>query len=225
MASKNDSNWLDNTKVRTELYNFVQAIKSVYSHFRYDDGITIPLTMECIKSRPLFDNSFFIRTGGTHFDMLQKAAVDADELNVAIKTKAFEYKKIGNKHLLCKEGTEHVISVDMNEDQLDDMKNYKALLEYRSLRDIEPIGSYTLDLEDIGLLSLYHVVTRDIAKDGNKVIPLIMTKELFPMLKRAEAIIIDVYKTDDLPNNIYEIVIRSQTKTWTFNSIHKIIVA
>jgi hypothetical protein len=224
MAVKNDSNWLDNSKIRNELSAFNMAVKNVYTHFRSDEGLIIPLTMDCIRVRPVFDKSFFMRTGGTHFEFLDKTGVDCEELNIALKTKAYDYKKKDDKHYLCKDDSEHMISVDMKPNQLEDMKHYKGLLEYRELVKNTPVGSYELTLEDIGLLSLYHVVTRDIAEYKGIKVHLIMTKELFPMLKRVNSIIIDTYKTEGLPENIYAILIRSDAKTWSFNSIHKIIV-
>ena len=225
MASKNDSTWLDNIKIRTEIYNFNMAVKNVYSNFRSDKGIIIPLTMDCVKSRPLFDKSFFIRNGGANFDFMNSTGVDCEELNIALKTKAFEYSKKGKEHYLSKEDSKHLISVDMSDEQIDEMTKYEGLLEFESLKEIKPIGSYTINLEDIGLLSLYHVITRDIAKDGNVKVPLIMTKELFPMLKRVDSIVIETYKLPDLPKSIYQILIRSEAKSWVFYSLHKIIVA
>jgi hypothetical protein len=55
-------------------------------------------------------------------------------------------------------------------------------------------------------------------------ITLTMAKELVPMIKRTEDISILVYDQDELPPSTYGIMIVSVGPSWTFYSIHVILI-
>lgn len=223
--AKNTSEWIDNPKVRKELYDFNQAIKSVYTQFRYCGGIVVPLTMDSISTRPLFNESFFIRHG-KHFDFLENSAVDVDELNNALKDKATNYEEKNGINYLCGKNR-FEIGRKMSESQILDIKNYRGLKAFEFYYDIEPLGFYKLTEQDFEDIIEYRVTDKVIAHSYDEKpidINMIMAKEIFPMVKRTNDISITTYYIEGLPKGVYVILICSKAETWEFYSFHKILI-
>ena len=220
--TKDTSEWIDNSKVRKELYDFNQAVKSVYTQFRYSGGITVPLTMSSISTRPLFDKSFFVRRG-THFSFLENCAVDVIELNNALKDKATKYERKNGINFLSGKNR-YEIGREMSDSQIQDISNNPGLKEFKFIHDIEPINVYHLTEEDIENITEYRVTDRVIARCGDDDVNMIMAKEIFPMVKKTNSISITTYYIEGLPKGVYEILICSDAPTWKFLSMHKILI-
>ena len=228
--AKNTSTWIDNSKVRNEIYSFNQAVKQVYDGYRFtSDGIIVPSSVEAIKAPTVFDKSIFFHSKyETPFPFLEESVIYPDELNKALKDKCTEYSIMNGKHYLKgndKSGKELIYETGapMTDFQKKDTPNYKGLLEFYKLSDIEPISTYTLTDDDTEKILAYEVLEKDIGEYEGNPIHIIVSKELFPVIKKVDMISICVYIYDGLPPNIYEISIKSIAPTWNFYSMHYIL--
>jgi hypothetical protein len=215
------SDWIDNTKLRKPLYDFNQAVKLVYTDYRFIDGLVIPLWMKTIKTPVLFKKSMFY-WHGTKWKFIENGAVDAEALNKALKNKGYDFREEGDKRILKsqKDGEEYVVSIKLTQAQIEDSGYYPGLSEVNSALKEEHIGVYELTEEDIANLLDYQSVDKIIANDDGIDVKLIMLKENFPMLKKADKIAIFVNKTK--LDGVYRIVIKSSTDNWSFMSVHDI---
>ena len=228
---KNVSTWIDNAKVRKEIYDFNQAVKQVYSHYIYtEDGMAIPMMMKCIKSRPLMDKSFFTRTGEC-FPFIKNAAVDVELLNRALKEKCYvhSYEEESRANVLSQASVEedkasYKVSYQLLPNQLEDIPNHPGLEMFTRYSQMTPIIRYKLSLENIARLINYEAIDILLGMHEGTEITLTMAKELVPMIKRTEDISILVYDQDELPPSTYGIMIVSVGPSWTFYSIHVILI-
>ena len=222
MPKKVQSDWLDNSKLRKPLYEFNQAIKQVYTEYRFLDSLVIPLFMNSIKNKTLFKKSLF-HWRGKKWDFLNNCAVDPEGLNKALKNKGYLYREDGTEKYLksLKDGEEYFISTELSEKQIEDSGSYIGMTELRRIRENEAIGGYILSPKDIKALIEYQSIERIIANDDGIDVKMIMLKEVFPMIKKADTINITVYKTE--LENVYDIVIESITENWSFVSAHSIV--
>jgi hypothetical protein len=230
MAKKIITNDLTNSKVRKELYDFNQAIKSVYNGYRIMDNIATPMSMAAIKSRPLFDKSFFVHKPYEEpFTFFDKSIVYPEELNKALKDKCTEYDFDDMYHHLIgkdKKGDtlDYIVSIPMTDFQIEDSANYGGLNTFRELYHSDKcIAEYIISGKDSEELLDYEVIDRVIGQYKGEDIRLIASKELFPMIKRVDEIVIFVYRNKSLPKGVYEIIVKSTAEAWTFYSIHHIL--
>ena len=225
MAKKPDSTWIDSAKVRKDIYDFNQAVKAVYTAYRWHDGMVIPMSMDCIKSSPLFINSMFIHGRYEHpFPFLEDSVIDPEGLNKALKAKCTDYSIRDNVHYLSavdKEGklVEESTGTTMTEFQISDMAHYPGIVKMYELSKESPVAEYNLTEDDIATLNDGQVFEKQI--DNN--INLIVYKELFPVIKKVDSINISLFDKKDLPKNVYCMRIKSNASTWTFYSMHHIL--
>lgn len=220
------SDYIDNTKVRLELYNFNQAVKQVFSYYRcLENGIVVPTETSVIRNMPLMSKSFFIRNAKI-FDFMKNAAISTVNLNLALKTKCYtyEFREPNRNMLIGPDDKEVEVSIQMTQSQIDDVENHKGLKYFRDFADKEPLAMYELSLDDISELADNAILTRIIGDVGEDRIHIIMTRDLIPMVKRCHPITIRVYAEEGLPPHIYPIMIVSESQTWTFYTIQHIVV-
>ena len=219
--------WIDNSKVRNEIYAFNQAVKQVYEGYRFiSDGIVIPSSPEAIKAPNIFSKSVFFHSKyEVPFPFLEDSVIYPEELNKALKDKCTEYSIKDGIHYLSgtnKKGKvlEYTTGAPLTEFQKNDSPNFKGLIEFYNLSSIEPFLTYTLTDEDIEDLLAYKVLEKDIGEYEGKPVHIIVSKELFPVIKKVDMISIAVYMYEGLPPNVYEILIKSTAPTWNFYSMH-----
>jgi hypothetical protein len=222
MAKKVQSDWLDNSKLRKPLYEFNQAVKLVYTEYRFIDGLVIPLCMKSIKNPTLFKKSIF-HWRGKIWEFLNNCAIDPEGLNKALKNKGYIHRVDETEHYLrsTKDDEEYFISTELSDVQIEDSGSYIGMTELIRVRANECIGSYVLSDKDVKMLLEYQSLERVVALDGDVEVKMIMLKEIFPMLKKASDITVSVYQTS--MDNVYDIVIESVSEYWTFTSIHSIV--
>lgn len=222
---KVQSDWIDNTKLRKSIYNFNQAVKSVYEAYRLVDGLAVPLMMDAIKAPTLFKKSLFIWQG-KRWDFINNGAVDPEELNKALNNKGYEFKTDGKQRILIseKDGTKYNVSIELTPEQVNDIANYPGMEEIHALKNEEPVFHFDIDeLEAIDIID-GKSIEKEIETTEDNIVKFILLKELFPMIKRASRIDIFGYKTDD--PNIYKVLIVSKSKEdsdWEFDSVHYIL--
>lgn len=222
------SNWLEVPKIRKKIQDFNRMIGQVYTEYRCIDGLIIPLVMDNIKSRPLFDNSFFTSSDENCIEspFINKCVVDSDSFNKALqpKVKAYTFEDREDGHYLVnKNEDEFKIGVKLKDEDIQDSFNYIALKKFKQLDDLEPIDVYNLTEEDMNQIKSYNVINRTIGSYEGKDVNLIMLKELFPLVKKAESISISSYKNTSLPDSIFTLSIISTTQVCVFTSIHHIV--
>ena len=222
------SNWLEVPKIRKKIQGLNRMIGSVYTEYRCIDGLIIPLVMDNIKSRPLFNNSFFTSSDEDCIKspFMDKCAVDQDNLNKALQPKVkcykYENREDGN-YLVNKSEDEFKIGVKLENSDIQDSFNYSAIKSFKNLDNLEPIDVYDLTEEDFDKIISYNVLNKVIGSYGGIDVNLIMIKELFPLVKKADSISISSYKNIALPDNIFTISIISKTPVCIFTSIHHIV--
>ena len=222
------SSWLEVPKVRKKVQDFNRMIGQVYTEYRCIDGLIIPLVMDNIKSRPLFDNSFFTSVDESCIEppFINKCVVDSDNFNKALQPKVkcytFEDRKDGN-YLVNKNDEEFKIGLKLRDEDIQDSFNYTALKTFKQLEYLDPINIYNLTEGDMNEIASYNVINRLIGSYRGRDVNLIMLKELFPLVKKAESISISSYKNTDLPDNIFTLSIISTTPVCVFTSIHHIV--
>jgi hypothetical protein len=227
---KQVSTWIDNTKVRNEIYSFNQAVKQVYNGYRFtSDGIVIPSSVEAIKSPQVFNKSLFVHFKYANpFPFLEDSVIYPEELNKALKDKCTDYSIRDGVHYLSgtnKAGDklEYATGAPMTEFQKEDTSNYRGLAEFHKLTRMNAVLEYSLDGEDISTLLEYKVLDKDIGMYKKKPVHIIVSKEIFPVIKKADCINISVYDYNEVPDGVYEILISSCAATWSFYSIHYIL--
>lgn len=223
MAKKEQSDWLDNSKLRKPLYEFNQAIKQVYTDYRYINKMVIPLCMDSIKNQTLFKRSLFYWSG-KEWDFLTDCAVDPESLNKALNTKGYDYHKEDGNHYLTsqKTGDEYLVSTDLTKEQINDSGSYLGITALKNIHDSRKlINTYVLTQEDIEELLKYKSLERVIAVDNDVEVKMIMLKEIFPMIKKTNNIKIDVYGM--VLEHVNDIVIHSCSENWVFTSAHCLI--
>jgi hypothetical protein len=222
------SNWIDAPKVRKEIYEFNQAVKQVYTHYAYlENGIAVPMTMNCIKSRPLMEKSFFTRTAEC-FTFMKNSVVDVEELNKALKEKCYLYgfndKTKDNMLSNADISITHTLGRALTQNQIDDIENCPGLVQYKMCSTMTPILKYKLMIDDIAHINNYEAIDLMLGEYKGVEVSLTAVKELFPMSKKVLDIFVYVYEMENLPENTFGIMISSFGKTWTFYSCHTILV-
>ena len=214
-----ESNWIDNPKIRKELYDFNQAVKQVYELYRYSDGIVTPITLNAVKNKQLFTNSVFFRTA-SHFDFINNCAVNPVELNNALKDKCYNmnFNEDTWKFSLGK----YQVSVLMHPDQISDMRKFPGLVSFTNFMDNDIVAMYSLTDEDINRLLNYDVMTLTVGSYKGRDIKLIVTKELFPVIKKVHTITMTFYPNKEL-EDVFNFTVKSCADTWSFSSQHHMI--
>ena len=222
---KNTSTWIDNSKIRKELYDFNQSVKGVYDCYRYlESGIVIPHGMSNLKNSQLFSRSLFIRKADD-FGFLKNTVVNPTNLNVALKNKMYSLKSESGNHSLSNDSDSLVVSVDLPEKDISDSANYRAIKFFTDNKVENYPYQYTLTDDDRKRMIEYQVVTLILGHDDeiDSDVKLITTKELFPIIKKANSIsIFTTLASRDM--GTYTIAIVSQTNTWTFYSAHVLLL-
>ena len=221
--AKIKSNWIDNPAYRKELYNFNQAVKSIFTMYRYLDGIVLPMTLDNVKTTPLFDRSFFIRNNATHWDFMNNSIVNPEELNKALKEKCYIHKVINDTHILTDDTNDHEVGRSLDKFAIEDSKHHPGLKRFHLLKEIEPLGSYKLNDYDCDKLVNYDLIDRIIAIDNDHKVRATLSKQIFPMIKKSDITILTYPKIEGIDELIYEMVIVSKTEPWSFYSIHHIL--
>ena len=222
--AKLTSGWIDNTKIRNRLYDFNQSVRKVYNCYRYigpdsnGRALILPLTPNSIKSRPLYNNTFFLRYD-EHFPFLNNCAIDDDNLNNALKKKAYEYEKHEDGNWLIKDDeNQFKVSLALKEDQIVDCSNYPAFEAFDSMMNDGKnyLGQYVLTAEDINNLVDYKVLTKEIATDNGVPVEFVMAKEIFPVIGKADLIKIHTARAniteDEGKDKIYRICIQCDSE-------------
>ena len=220
--------YLSIPKVRKKIQDFNRMIKQVYTEYRCVNGLIIPLVMDNIKSRPLFDKSFFTSKDEDFIKcpFINECAVDSDNFNKAMqpKVKCFTFKEKDESNYLTNDnGDEILIGMKLKESDIKDSFNYMALDSFHKLKELDPVDMYTLSEYDKKAISEYDILDKIIGRYGNMDVNLIMAKELFPLVKKADTITVFSYKDTSLPDNIFTISIISVTDVCVFTSIHSIV--
>lgn len=230
IAKKVVSTWIDNSKLRKEIYDFNQAAKSVFYGYKYIDGIAIPIDINAIRNPTLFSNAFFVRPDETQWEFINNCAVDPESLNTALKTKSYTHEYLNGVHYLHREGEDkkawcRVGNRLTDDDLIESLANHKGLKNFKTLDSTDPVGTYKLSSEMREKIIGYQMFDDIIANDGGINVNLLIGKEIFPMIKRTEDISITTYRHETkCAEGIYTILIRSVLPTWTFYSIHAILI-
>ena len=216
--------YLNDSKNRTFLYDLNQAIKKIFTGYRFihkeKTDIILPLTMESVKSRPLYDNAFFINNENID-NFIYNSAINGDELNRALKEKAVDVTI--DSDIVIEKEEKYIIGQKLTEVQIEDSLKHKGLNLYLNIEENKYIGSYKLTDIDIEELLNYNVLLNTIEYDNKVPIDLVMTKELFPFVKKASSIVIRIYKYNmNTKENIYRLLLESNFHDkWIFyNTIH-----
>lgn len=215
---------LSNAKNRTKLYDLNQLIRKVFNGYRYiklNSNIILPLTMDSVRSRPIYDNAFFIYKEDI-FDFLDNTAINGDILNRALKDKADDII-IANNNIILEKKERYNIGSKLNEFQMNDSLKHKGLVLYNSLEDSDFISNYILSDIDIESILNYNVLLNIIGYDDKIPIELVMTKEIFPFIKKATSTTISIYHYNNkTKEHIYKLLINSKYESlWEFiNIIH-----
>jgi hypothetical protein len=217
---KQIDNWITNAKVRKRLYNFNQAVKSVYEAYRFVDGLAVPLTIDSVKNQQLFSKSVFIWFG-ERWSFMERGAIDPDELNKALNNKGYTVDPDNYRTLISdKDGTKYQVSLDLSDEQVEDIAHYSGLKELHKIKNEEPCFQYVLSENDMERIIAYESVETTIESDDGEV-KFIMLKENFPLIKKVETISVTGYRTEN--PDIYKILISSKSKdpgSWEFDSVH-----
>lgn len=215
---------LSNAKTRTKLYDLNQLIRKVFNGYRYiklNSNIILPLTMDSVKSRPIYDNAFFIYKEDI-FDFLDNTAINGDILNSALKDKADDII-VENNNIILEKKERYNIGSKLNDFQMNDSLKHKGLVLYNSLEDSDFISNYILSDMDIESILNYNVLLNIIGYDDKIPIEFVMTKEIFPFIKKATNTTISIYHYNNKTKEyIYKLLINSKYESlWEFiNIIH-----
>jgi hypothetical protein len=221
---KEINNWISNAKVRKRLYDFNQAVKTVYKAYSFVNGLAVPIMMDAIKNPNLFSKSIFIWFGD-RWPFMERGAVDPEELNKALNNKGFKVSPDNHRELISeKDGTKYKVSINLTEQQIDDIAHYSGVKELHTIEQEDPVFLHVLSEEDIARIIAHESVETSIKSNDGNIVKFIMLKENFPLIKKASFISITGYQTKD--PEIYKILITSKSKdigSWEFDSIHYIL--
>ena len=216
---------LSNKQYRTDLYDLNQLIKKIFNGYRYINqngyNIILPLTMNSVKSRPIYDNSFFIYRNNI-YNFLDNSAIDGEVLNNALKDKA-DSVIIENDKIIFEKKEKYNIGKKLTDIEISDSFKHPGFMLYMNVNEDKYISQYKLTNKDIRSLLNYEVLLNIIGYDGRIEIELVMTKEIFPFIKKASDTYIDIYKYNaNTKEKIYELIITSKyNNIWLFiNTIY-----
>ncbi len=200
------------------------VLKNVYDHYCCDGGVITPSDMKNIKKPELFSNSIMLHKE-PHV-ILDKGMIDPVEFSRGIQAtginRIFEMESTKERVIVTKKDQIFKYGVTMDEFQLEDMKKYQGIKHLKEfIPDEYPIHWEMDEITKNDLLE-YRVPCINLGEFNGNSVNMIVTVKVFPAIKKADKIEIFAYPIDP-DNDIYEAVIHSVAKTWSFYSFHRII--
>ena len=211
-------------KIRNRVKSMNMAIRSVYNNYRVfkfgDEKYIIPNSLDDIKSRPLFDTSYF-KYYGEGVDYLENTIVDSSSLNEALKSRYDESLIIKSGYFLRSKEGSFKVSEKMDESRIQSSYQMPSIGKIQSVQKSDFMVSYRLSAETTQKLISYKVIEMRVFELDDR-LPLILAKEIFPMIKKASEIKIYLYITER--RDIFKIIIESKAEDWTFYSMHHVLL-
>lgn len=215
---------ISDKQMRESIQSLNQVIKEVYKHYSYSDGIIIPSAMDDISNPNLFTYSLFIHDD--KIDFMDGAVIEPQLLSNAMTKRCGILDIEDGKRTLINEKKQISITYgfDMDELHLKDFNHnpgLNALSDFKNKIDKYDIR-WDMDDDIKDLLLSYEATKVCIGENKGKDVNLVMTKKLFPAIKKANQI--SVYaKLHNEEEQTYKFATISAGNGWRFYSFHRLI--
>jgi hypothetical protein len=201
-------------------------VKKMYKHYFYTNGLIIPATPDDVATPILFNKSIVVHK--VPQDWLQNTIVDPAEISEAIKEAPAEiYRRDDGFRFYTKSKTQNCHIMYGKEVKPEDVDEYLSFPGLKCMKAFNPndySSEYLVDTKIISeLKENTHSITIEIDPKIN--LKMLITKQLFPGLLRAQEIkILAKESNSEYNNNIFDVAIVTICPEWDVYSFHKIIV-
>ena len=216
---------LDDKEVRNNLTIINRICRSIYDQYIVNSNFVYPRDIQFIKEGYVFAYSFFVIRNG-YFDFLNGHIVIPEVMTKALNDKGFygELKKDGwylegktNKYQVS-------IPCDGNVNLARDISKtgvYANMVSDAVESNFTHIGE--LDEETAKRLLNYEAILVPMVDDKGHTVKIYLTMKMLPALKHANSIKFLARRFESVKDEVYEVVVVSNSADWTFYSKHYIL--